>query len=143
MNKIKIIIVLALVCLAGAVKAQTYGTGTTIAGGTNLALVQVTVGTGLTNYLNAYMPTKSALVSGITSTNETLVGQVGIQIPPGTPLMPGTTNVYLFASFTNSFAAGTNGGSFATNNLYFTSQMPFPVYFNWSIGAFTNSVFMP
>src|ERR1019366_3769211 len=94
-------------------QAQTFGGGIAVTGNTN-ALMQSVPGTVVTNtgYIN--IPAKTLLLTGIVNTNETAIGYYGFMIPANWYLMPGTTNVYVVASSTNSFAAGTNSGTLST-----------------------------
>jgi hypothetical protein len=139
---IPILIVAALFCCAKS-QAQTYGMGTTVWGGTNTVAVQSSIGVYQTNIASVYMPQKTLILSGISSTNETVVGTYGFQLPNTWTLLPGSTNIYIVGKFTNSFASGTNSGTWTTNNLYFSSQLYLPGYFNIDIGDNTNTAFMP
>ena len=138
-------LLLLLLVLFGAIesRAQTFGGGITVTGNTN-ALLQSSPGVVVTNTASVSIPPKAMVLSGIANTNETAIGYYGFQVPANFYLMPGTTNVYVIASFTNSFAGGTNSGTFATNfaGIYGTT-VPLIGVMGLSIGAYTNSVYVP
>jgi hypothetical protein len=125
--------------------AQTFGGGITVTGNTN-GLMQSVPGTVVTNTAYLNIPAKTLLLSQITSTNETAIGYYGFQIPANYPLMPGTTNVYVVASFTNSFAlpGGTNNGTLTTNFAgIYNLPIPLVTVMGLSIGANTNVAYVP
>ncbi|MDE2104978.1 MAG: hypothetical protein KGL39_47510 [Patescibacteria group bacterium] len=143
MKKIVSIMAIAAVFLAAKVNAQTYGAGTTVWGGTNIAAVQSSIGVFQTNIGSVYMPQKTLILANISQTNETVIGTYGFQLPDSWKLLPGSTNIYIVGSFTNSFAGGTNSGSWTTNNIYFSQNIYLPGYFNLDVGDHTNTAFMP
>ena len=144
MKRIIIALLLFLVLLlVPTIKAQTFGSGWTVTGNTN-ALFQVTPGFVLTNSGYMSVPQKGLILSGISDTNETAIGYYGFKVPTNYYLMPGTTNVYVFASFTNSFASGTNNGTWSTNFPPINQQqISLPVVMGLSIGADTNTAYSP
>lgn len=122
--------------------AQTFGGGVNVTGNTNAQLI--VNGAGLTNTAYSTIPVKTLNVSNITSTNETLIGYYCFQVPTNYPLMPGTTNVYVISALTNSFANGTNGGTWSTN-IPFANSLPInlPTWMGISVGIYTNNIYVP
>jgi hypothetical protein len=148
MKKLTALLIVTFALISLNVMAQTYGSPATIAGGTNLSAVQSSPGVMFSNNFSTYLPTKTPTFYGISSTNEVIKGQFGIQIPSSWVLMTGTTNIYVFGSFTNSFAAGTNGGTWTTN-FFFSQNFSLPAWFNIDVGTNaagaqnTNTIYMP
>lgn len=126
--------ILLAILLAIPAHAQTYGGGTTITGTTN-AMLQNN-GSVYTNYAYVTLPLKTVLLSGISSTNETAIFSYGFTVI-------GQTNPIILASITNSFATGTNGGSWTTNVPSQTITIPIIPWAQASIGAFTNTLYVP
>lgn len=133
-----------LVVLAGIITAdaQTIGSSTAISG-TNNVPIQVSAGVYLTNSAYFYAAQKSITLSGIASTNETVIGWYAIQFPSGMVLAPGSSNLYIIQSFTNSFASGTNGGTWNTNLFPVSFPTSWPVYMGLNIGNYTNLAYVP
>ena len=135
-----LLIVAAILLGALGAQAQTFGGGITVTGNTN-AQMQNSPGVITTNWLTFTSLPRTIVLSGISSTNETAIGYYGFTIPSGWYLMPGTTNVYVVSSFTNSFATGTNGGTWTTNFPYVSQQVPTIGVMGLGIGANTNSAY--
>lgn len=134
-NTMKKIITLAILSAAMIrADAQTYGSPATIYGGTNNAQIEFSPGVKWSNNFTAYTPTKAPVFGGISSTNEVIKMQFGVLIPSTWTLLPGTSNVFVFGATTNSFAAGTNDGTWTTN-LYFSTTVTLPTYFNVDTGT--------
>jgi hypothetical protein len=119
-----------------AASAQTFGGSTTITGTTN-AILQNN-GTVTTNSVVVNFPAKLVLLTGITSTNETAVFSYGIIVEGG-----GISNLVLVASITNSFASGTNGGTWTTNIPDQNIRVQLVPYAQARIGSFTNQIYVP
>ena len=132
--KKSITFIVLVLSLALPAFSQTFGGGISITGTTNAALQNN--GSLITNYLQLTLPAKPFTLSGITSTNETAVLSYAV-------VMGGTTNVLLVSSLTNSFARGTNGGSWSTNVPSATIAVPFVIWAQAAIGNFTNTIYVP
>ena len=133
MKKTKLLIIgLAALLLAGVhVGAQTFGGGLTITGTTNAVLSGVP-----TTYAYFNLPPKVVNLSNITSTNETVIFSYGFTVS-------GNTNPVILASVTNSFASGTNGGSWSYTNPAVNLTPQILPWAQVQIGAFTNTVYVP
>lgn len=123
----------AMLCAVES-RAQTFGSGVTITGTTNAPLQVSTV--VFTNYAYVTIPVKAVTLSNITSTNETAILSYGFALP-------GQTNILILASITNSFASGTNGGSWSPQIPAQTITVPIIPWAQASIGAFTNNIYFP
>lgn len=128
-----LILIAVLVC-AGKSSAQTFGSGVVITGTTNAQLL--VAGTVFTNYLYVTIPLKAVTLSNITSTNETAILSYGFTVV-------GQTNLIILASLTNSFASGTNGGSWSPQISAQTIIVPVIPWAQANIGAFTNNIYFP
>lgn len=120
--------------LAFNAPAQTFGGGVAITGTTNAVLL--TGGSRVTNTFYITFPSRTVTLSGVTSTNETAVFSYALA-------SPGSTNVFIVASVTNSFAAGTNNGSWSTNLPQMQVAIPLVQWAQGSIGSFTNQIYVP
>ena len=107
------LILAALLCAVES-QAQTYGGGSSVTG-TNFVYAQSSLGNYVTNVQSYNQPARALLLSGITTTNENVIGYYGFVVPSAYPLLPGTSNVFVTGTFTNNFNSGTNGGSWSTN----------------------------
>ena len=139
-NFFTFLILPAFLLVAVETQAQTFGGGIAVTGNTN-ALMQNSPGVICTNYLTFNSLPRTLVLSGISSTNEIAIGYYGFTIPTNYFLLPGTTNVYVTVAFTNSFAAGTNGGTWTTNVPYVSQQVPTIGVMGLGIGAFTNTAY--
>jgi hypothetical protein len=140
MKKLLLIATLALAALGA--QAQTYGSGTNI-WGTNNVPINIGAGSYLTNSAYFSVPGKSLTLGNITSTNETVIGWYGFQIPATWQLVPGSTNIYAIGYFTNSFASGTNGGTWSTNIPAIYANINFAGYMGLNVYPYTNSAYVP
>jgi hypothetical protein len=125
-------------------QAQTIGSASNITG-TNYYPVLVSAGIYQTNqpfHGGAY---KTITLGNITSTNETVTGYYVVNPTNGLVPAPGLPGYYIIGSFTNSFASGTNGGSWSTTFSGNGISVPEPLYLGLAItgGAFTNTAYAP
>ena len=144
MNKFSLILTLALTVLVlgwNQAEAQTFGGGIPVTGNTNAVLQNS--GVPQTNFWALSIPSKSLTLSGISSTNETAIGYYAFQIPPTWALAPGSTNIYIVGTFTNSFAAGTNSGTWTTNIPAVFYPINSGTYMGLEIGNYTNTAYVP
>lgn len=132
-------LLLALVLSAGA---QTFGGGTAITGVTNVACKDGN-GNPITNLFYATFPAKSVVLSGVGNTNEVFIGSFYLSLPGYTNVTAGLTNLYWLASVTNSFASGTNSGTWTTNLVGGVVVIPFPLIMSANIGIYSNSIYVP
>jgi len=120
-----LLLAMVLICALDA-KAQTYGSASTISG-TNYQPVFVSAGAGSqTNYVYQAGAYKTVTLGNIVSTNETVVFYYDFNPTNGLTPSPGHPGYYISSAYTNSFAAGTNGGSWSTtfNGSGVTIQCP-------------------
>lgn len=127
--KTSIAIISALLLSALASKAQVFGSGLTITGTTNSAAIT-------TNYVPLTIDARTIYLSQVSNTNETFIGSYQVRFS-------GTTNLYQVSALTNSFASGTNGGSWTTNIAKITVQVPIELIMQANIGNYTNQVYVP
>jgi hypothetical protein len=134
-NKFAILtLAVGLLVLTPSAPAQTFGGPQTITGTASAPLF--VGGVINTNPVNMNFPSKTVTLTGISSTNETVIFSWGVQLV-------GTTNVILLGSLTNSFAGGTNGGTWTTNapgGQFIANLVP---YAQASIGNNTNGLQVP
>lgn len=128
--------VLAIGCLmlASESRAQTFGSGVPITGTTNAPLM--VAGSVFTNQAFVTIPLKAVTLYNISSTNETAILSYGFTVA-------GQTNPIILAAITNSFATGTNGGSWSPQIPAQTITVPVIPWAQASIGAFTNNIYFP
>lgn len=138
-----LLIVAFLLCAAGS-GAQTIGSSSNISG-TNYYPVLISVGVYQTNMVYQAGAYKTVVLGNITSTNETVTGYYVVNPTNGLVPAPGLPGYYIVGSFTNSFASGTNGGSWSTTFNGTGQTVPCPVYLGLAItgGAFTNTAYVP
>ena len=128
------LLVAALFFCAVESRAQTFGSGVAITGTTN-AQLQV-AGVVFTNYAFITIPLKAVTLSNIGNTNETAILSYGFTIV-------GQTNVIILASITNSFAAGTNGGSWSPSIPAQTITVPVIPWAQANVGTNSNNIYFP
>jgi hypothetical protein len=142
-----LLIVVILVC-AGVSNAQTVGSSSNISG-TNYWPVLVSAGVYQTNPVYQAGAYKTVTLGNITSTNETVTGYYVVNPTNGLVPAPGLPGYFIIGSFTNSFVAGTNGGSWSTTfNGGATVQCPVQLGLALSAGngiwfALTNTAYVP
>lgn len=138
------IIAAAILLSVFGVQAQTVGSSSNITG-TNYFPVLVSAGLYQTNQVYQSAAYKTITLGNITSTNETVVLYYTVVITNGLVLAPGTSNQYIIGAYTNSFASGTNGGSWATTFNGTGATVPCPVSLGILIqgGNFTNTAYVP
>ncbi len=134
---------LATLLMAMAAQSQTVGSATTVSG-INQYAVQTSPGIYQTNSVYFTGAYKSIVLSGISNTNETFVYWYSVQLPTAPVLAPGTTNFWVISGFiTNSFAGGTNGGTFTTNFSTAGLSTSWPLYIGFNTGTYTNTLYVP
>lgn len=135
-NLILITLTTLVLIICKSVSAQTFGGPLTFTGTTNAVLL--IGGVPQTNAFSFTIPPKNLWLYGVSNTNETFIGSYGIQIVTAT-----STNLVILASMTNSFASGTNSGTWMTN--FPSVQISFsPVtIMQAGIGANTNQIYVP
>lgn len=135
---------LILLLAAVGVRAQTVGSSSNISG-TNYFPVLASAGVYQTNQVYQTAAYKTVTLGNITSTNETVILYYTVVLTNGLVLAPGTTNQYVINAYTNSFASGTNGGSWSTTFNGTGATVPSPVSLGIVItgGAFTNTAYVP
>lgn len=137
----KLITSLALFAACLCLNAQTFGTKTityttnylTITGSTNAPFSYN--GQSLTNTCYFPVPPASVYLKGVSSTNEVFIGSYYVQFP-------GSTNLILLGSITNSFASGTNDGTWTTNIPATGGSIGFPIIMQANIGNFINQIYV-
>jgi len=138
--KIKALLILAITLLLPTVtvRAQTFGGAITVIGTTNAPLIDA--GLALTNSTSIPLPAKTVTLSGISSTSETAIFTYGIRV-----ICRGATNSAFIplTTLTNSFASGTNGGTWSTNIASQIATVTLLPYAQIETGAYTNTVYVP
>jgi hypothetical protein len=127
-------LVLFALCFVSALPARAqFQSGVQVIGNTNAALtVGLVPQTNNTVYFS--FPPKGLQVTGISSTNEIIYGSYGYTDISG-------TNYFPIGFFTNSFAGGTNGGTWTTNFPAMSIQAPLPMKMQINVGnGVTNTV---
>lgn len=124
-----LIIAIAALFLGISAKAQIFGGGAVITGTTNSSNFY-------TNTAYMVLPSKTIQLSSISNTNETIIVNYQIQDTF-------SNGYYTIYSFTNSFAAGTNSGSWTTNLTPNSAAATLPLRMQIAIGAYTNTVYVP
>ena len=148
MKKFTLIFAFLLASLTFAVRAQTVGSSTTIYG-TNYYPILVSAGVYQTNSVYQAGAYKTITLGGITSTNEVVTGYYVFNPTNGLTPAPGLPGYYISGAFTNSFVAGTNGGSWSTtfNGTGITvacpAQLGIALSAGTGTGTFTNTAYVP
>lgn len=149
-NLLSLSLVLAALVLTGlSASAQTVGSSSNITG-TNYFPVLVTAGLYQTNQVYQAGAYKTITLGNITSTNEGVTGYYVVNPTNGLVPAPGLPGYYIIGSFSNSFAAGTNGGSWSTTFNGLGQTVFCPVYLGLAITgtngggvAITNTAYVP
>lgn len=138
------LLILMILVVVPVSQAQTFGGGTLVNGFSNVPCQNSSL-VPITNTFFVTLPAKTVTVSGISATNENFSGMFFMSIPGYTNAVLGQTNFYFLGAFTNSFAAGTNSGSWSTNYPGGFVSFPFPLYMAAYTGAVTNTntVYVP
>ena len=138
------LLILAFLLCAVDSRAQTIGSSTNVSG-TNYYPVQISAGVYQTNQVYQAGAYKTITLGNITSTNETVTGYYVVNPTNGLVAAPGLPGYYIIGSFTNSFATGTNGGSWSTTFNGSGQTVSCPVYLGLAItgGTFTNTAYVP
>ena len=133
MKSLFIFAALLLACMVG--EAQSIGTGTVVTGTTNAPLwfISGNYYGPVTNSFQFPVAQKFFSSSGIVSTNEVQILSYGFYVA-------GTTNYFPVNFLTNTFAGGTNGGSFGTNIAQQGVTVLLVPAAQISIGNYTNTV---
>jgi len=137
-------LILTIALLAIGARAQTVGSSSNIYG-TNYFPVLASAGVYQTNFVYQQGAYKTITLGNITSTNETVTGYYVVNPTNGLVAAPGLPGYYIVGSFTNSFATGTNGGSWSTTFNGTGQTVACPVYLGLAItgGSFTNTAYVP
>ena len=125
-------------------QAQTVGSSSNVSG-TNYWPVLQSAGVYQTNQVYQAGAYKTVTVGNISSTNENIAGYYVFNPTNGLTPAPGLPGYFIAGTFTNSFASGTNGGSWSTtfNGLGVTVLCPVQFGFAISGGTFTNTLYVP
>lgn len=137
-------IFLAVLLCGVALWAQTVGSSSNISG-TNYWPILVSPGVYQTNSVYQSGAYKTVTLGNITSTNEVVTGYYVFNPTNGLTAAPGLPGYYISSAFTNSFSAGTNGGSWSTtfNGGGVTVQCPAQLGIAITGGNFTNTAYVP
>jgi len=143
MKKLILLVGLAIL-MAFSANAQTYGSVTNLTG-TNWAQVLTSPGVFQTNFVFQAGAYKTITIGNIANTNEVVQGWYAVNPTNGLTPAPGYPGYFIVGSFSNSFAAGTNGGSWSTtfNGTGQTVSCPVVLGIGISPAATTNSVYVP
>ena len=143
------LIAAAILCGAIESQAQTIGSSSNITG-TNYFPILVSPGVFQTNQVYQAGAYKTITLGNITSTNELVTGYYVFNPTNGLTPAPGLPGYYIANTFSNSFATGTNGGSWSTTfngggvTVLCPSQLGLALSpANGTGGPFTNSAYVP